>query len=144
MSNLIRAFAAALLHWWVCHQSKSAHLRCEEFSGNGLRQNTASSPSACTHLRQINRQEQRERRGVVDGDQVIRQFRDGIRLVGQRDTYRLVIAYHLQHCAAHEEVTARRGAAILQACLLILGLEDVHDVQFLTEDLHRSLGDLLA
>ena len=43
-----------------------------------------------------------------------------------------------------EEVVTRSGAAVFQARLTILGLQDVHDVRLLAEDLHHGLGDRLA
>lgn len=61
--------------------------------------------------------------------------------VGQRNTYRLVVANHFQHRPTDEEVVTRSGAAVFQARLTILGLQDVHDVRLLAEDLHHGLGD---
>ena len=51
--------------------------------------------------------------------------------VGQRNTYRLVVANHFQHRPTDEEVVTRSGAAVFQARLTILGLQDVHDVRLL-------------
>ena len=49
-------------------------------------------------------------------------FRDGLRLTGQRNAYRLVVANHFQHGATHEELGPSWRCHLSLASYL--GLED--------------------
>lgn len=144
MSDLIRALAIA-----TAISRLSAHPNLRTYATRRFQYVTRTTilrrhSQRVLTFRQISRQEQRERRRVVDGDLVVRQFRGGTFGIGQRNTYRLVVTNHLQHRATDKEVVARSGTAVLQARLAILGLQDVHDVRLLAEDLHHGLGDRLA
>ena len=82
--------------------------------------------------------------GLVDGD--IFEVEGGHFAfgIGEGDTHGGVVAYDLQHRAAHEEVLARRRAAVLEAGLAVFGLEDVHHVSLLAQDVDGGLLDGFA
>ena len=92
MSDLIRALAIA-----TAISRLSAHPNLRTYATRRFQYVTRTTilrrhSQRVLTFRQISRQEQRERRRVVDGDLVVRQFRGGTFGVGQRNTYRLVVA----------------------------------------------------
>lgn len=110
MSDLIRALAIA-----TAISRLSAHPNLRTYATRRFQYVTRTTilrrhSQRVLTFRQISRQEQRERRRVVDGDLVVRQFRGGTFGVGQRNTYRLVVANHFQHRPSDEEVVTRSGA----------------------------------
>ena len=107
MSDLIRALAIA-----TAISRLSAHPNLRTYATRRFQYVTRTTilrrhSQRVLTFRQISRQEQRERRRVVDGDLVVRQFRGGTFGVGQRNTYRLVVANHFQHRPTDEEVVTR-------------------------------------
>ena len=109
MSDLIRALAIA-----TAISRLSAHPNLRTYATRRFQYVTRTTilrrhSQRVLTFRQISRQEQRERRRVVDGDLVIHQFRGGTFGIGQRNTYRLVVANHLQHRPTDEKVVTRSG-----------------------------------
>ena len=90
MSDLIRALAIA-----TAISRLSAHPNLRTYATRRFQYVTRTTilrrhSQRVLTFRQISRQEQRERRRVVDGDLVVRQFRGGTFGVGQRNTYMML------------------------------------------------------
>ena len=142
MSDLIRALAIA-----TAISRLSAHPNLRTYATRRFQYVTRTTilrrhSQRVLTFRQISRQEQRERRRVVDGDLVVRQFRGGTFGVGQRNTYRLVVANHFQHRPTDEEVVTRSGAAVFQARLTILG--EKSNIMYILETEDRKTGLAIA